>query len=235
MRSWRDRIAPDAFRILGGEPTLNPRLPELIEMAARSWPSARLILTTNGFFLHRHPGLAEVLSRHKVLLRLTIHHQSEEYKTRVREIHALIEKWRKEHPFETDLERAYRRWTRRHHGFGAGVEPFEDGNPASSWAICPSRQCVQLFRGRLWKCSSIAYLRLQKEAHPGLSPKWNEYLAYQGIGPECSDADLRAFLRRKEETICGMCPASAVRFDKPSPLIRRDVLKKAADRRLTSA
>jgi hypothetical protein len=40
----------------------------------------------------------------------------------------------------------------------------------SSWQICPARSCRQLFRNRLWKCSPITYLRLQKETFPELSP-----------------------------------------------------------------
>jgi hypothetical protein len=228
MQIWRGRIVPTMFRLLGGEPTLNPHLPELIEMAARSWPSAQIGLTTNGFFLHRHPGLPAVLGRHKVRLRVTIHDQSEQYRSKVREIRALLEQWRKEHPFKITIEKAYLRWTRRHHGFGAGVEPFDDGNPRESWEACPARHCVQLFRGRLWKCSPIAYLKLQKEAHPALSPKWDDYLAYGGIGPDCSHADLQAFVNRQEEDICGMCPAAPARFDKVSPLIPRHVLRNAS-------
>lgn len=227
MASWSARVAPSVFRILGGEPTLNPRLPELIELAARHFPSSRIGLTTNGFFLHRHARLAEVLSRHKVLLRLTVHHQSAEYQNTVREVLSLLQAWRRKTPFQMEIEKAFGRWTRRYHGFGARVEPFEDRNPRASWEICPSRLCVQLFRGRLWKCSPIAYLKLQKEAFPEISPKWDEYLGYQGIAPDCSDGELRAFLQREDESICGMCAARPVSFDKPSPLILRSALKKA--------
>src|SRR5690349_1457484 len=55
MQAWKGRVQPDLLRILGGEPTLNPKLPELIELVARQWPESRIGLTTNGFFLHRHP------------------------------------------------------------------------------------------------------------------------------------------------------------------------------------
>jgi molybdenum cofactor biosynthesis enzyme MoaA len=99
MRSWHDRVVPRVFRLLGGEPTLNPHLPELIELAASHWTSSRIEVTTNGFFLHRHPRLPQVLSRHNVVLRLTVHHQSEEYSTRVGEILALIAEWRNVHQF----------------------------------------------------------------------------------------------------------------------------------------
>jgi Radical SAM superfamily len=228
MKSWNRRVVPHLFRILGGEPTLNPQLPEFIEVAARNWPHSRIGLTTNGFFLHRHPRLPEVLSRHNVVLRLTIHHQSEEYLARARVILSLVDAWRRDHPFEFVVEEAYERWTRRHLGFGSGVLPFTNRNPARSWETCPCKNCMQLFLGRLWKCSPITYLRLQKGSYPDLSPQWDDYLAYQGLGPGCSDEELRTFLERKEESICGMCSASPVRFDKPSPLIPLGVLRQAA-------
>ncbi len=225
MNSWHKRIIPGLFRLLGGEATLNPHLPELIELAAHYWRQSRIGLTTNGFFLHRHPELPAILSRHRVILRLTVHHQSEEYQAKGREILALINGWRKQYFFELIVEEASERWTRRHRGFGAGVLPFEDDNPRKSWENCPAKNCMQLFRNRLWKCSPIAYLRLQKEAHPGISSLWDRYLRYDGLGPGCSDAELETFIQWQDEGICGMCAMAPKAFEKPSPLIPLSALK----------
>lgn len=232
MLAWNRRVAPSLFRILGGEPTLNPRLTELLRLSAKRWPSARLAITTNGFFLHRHPDLPRVLSLHGGLLRLTVHDKSPEYLERVQEIWALLQAWRSRWYFDLIVERSYERWTRRYRGFGEDVLPFEDENPRASWEQCPCRNCVQLFRGRLWKCSPIAYLRLQKEAYPSISERWDRYLAYQGIGPECSDGELEAFMAKEEEPICGMCAAAPERFDKDSPLIPLNVLRSAGNPKL---
>jgi hypothetical protein len=228
MKSWHTRVIPGLFRMLGGEPTLNPHLPALIELAARYWTQSRIGLTTNGFFLHRHPDLPAVLERHNVILRLTIHHRSEEYLAKFREIVSIIDEWRKDYSFELVVENAYDRWTRRYHGFGAGVLPFRDDNPRKSWENCPAKNCMQLFRNRLWKCSPIAYLRLQKESHPGISRLWDRYLAYSGLGPDCSDAELLTFTQWQDEGICGMCAMTPKPFEKPSPLIPLSVLKTAA-------
>jgi hypothetical protein len=65
----------------------------------------------------------------------------------------------------------------------------------------------------------ITYLRLQKETYPSLSPKWDKYLEYQGLGPDCSDEELSAFLQQQEESICGMCSSEPEWFEKQSPLI----------------
>jgi hypothetical protein len=125
---------------------------------------------------------------------------------------------------------AGQRWTRRHHGFGPAVRPYDDGDPGSSWEHCPARDCRQLFRGRLWKCSPITYLRLQKETFPTLSDEWDPYLAYDGLAATCTDADLSAFLDSEAEPICGMCPSRPERFDKDSPLISRASLMRAVTR-----
>jgi hypothetical protein len=91
---------------------------------------------------------------------------------------------------------------------------------------------MQLFRDRLWKCSPIAYLQLQKETYPNLSSHWDRYLAYQGLTPDCSDGELLAFVQQQEEDICRMCSADPERFDKPSPLIPLGVLREQATNRL---
>src|SRR5262245_16722507 len=57
MQAWCGRLAPQNFVLLGGEPTIHPKLPEFLVLARRYWPNARLRLITNGFFLHRHPTL----------------------------------------------------------------------------------------------------------------------------------------------------------------------------------
>ena len=219
MKAWNRRLRPDGFRLLGGEPTLNPQLADLIYLARENWPHSQILLTTNGFFLHRHARLAEALSKTDAHVLLTVHHASPEYLAKAREILALLHSWRAVYPFFLAVEESWRRWTRRYRGFGPDVLPFDDRDPRSSWANCAARTCRQLFRGRLWKCSPLAYLQLQKEAHPTMSPVWDPYLAYEPLAPTCSEDELEAFFLRREEDVCAMCPAAPEPFEKASPLI----------------
>jgi organic radical activating enzyme len=229
LRAWQPRILPREVRLLGGEPTLNPFLIDLILLTKQTWPSAALSLTTNGFFLSRHPELGAVLARSSAVLKLSIHGNDDKYRSAITPAMAIIQRWKSECRLKVHIEETSRRWTRRHHGFGPGVLPFEDHDPRASWMRCEARECRQLFKGRLWKCAPIAYLQLQKDRYPGISSAWDPYLRYTGIGPECTEEELVAFESPAEEEICGMCPSRTERFDKPSPLIpRTELLKRSA-------
>ena len=205
--------------MLGGEPTIHLKLTAMLYLARETWPRSQVRLITNGFFLHKDPRLPEALSRTGAILNLTIHHRSPEYMQHVAAIGRLLGQWRARFPFCVQVEESYRRWTRRYKGFGPDVMPFDDNAPRVSWEHCACRHCRQLFRGKLWKCSAIAYLQLQKETYQEISPAWDPYLAYEPLDPSCSNAELLAFLRHEEEPICNLCPTSPERFQKPSPLI----------------
>jgi hypothetical protein len=225
---WQHRLAVSRLQIVGGEPTLNPHLAQIVELARAMWPKARIGITTNGFFLHRHPDLGSVMARCGADLNFSIHSEDADYLGAIRPAMGMVEKWREMYGLVAGFAHSQSRWTRRHKGFGPNVTPYEDGDPATSWHRCDARFCRQIFRGRLWKCSPIAYLQLQKEAHPDISEAWNPYLSYNGISADCSEEELIAFLARRAELICGMCPAGKECFSKPSPLISRARLVRQA-------
>ncbi len=171
MSAWNKRLLPGIFRLLGGEPTLNPRLADLVCLAHERWPRSRIGLTTNGFFVHRHNELGKALGDAKARVIITFHDRTTEYRARAMPGYQLLRKWSQQFGFELLAEESNRRWTRRYTGVGGNVQPFEDDDPRRSWKRCPARNCRQLFRGKLWKCSPIAYLQLQKETHPTISEK----------------------------------------------------------------
>jgi radical SAM family protein len=218
MKSWNGRIEPRTFRILGGEPTLNPRLAEFVYLTRQCWPRAKITLVTNGFLLKRHPTLPVALEACDVDLSVSVHGRSIDYANKLEEVAELLQSWRDRHKLSIEFADSYSDWTRRHEGVGQHVRPYDDRDPLKSWAGCPAKECHQLFRRRLWKCPSIAYLKLHKEKYQNLDAAWNPYLAYEGLDPSCSDEELEAFLLKKEEPICGMCPTNRVKFDKPCPI-----------------
>jgi hypothetical protein len=85
--------------------------------------------------------------------------------------------------------------------------PYEHNNPRQSWEKCLSKHAIQLHENKLWKCPALAYLPMQSKKY-NLSDKWNVYLKYQPLEPDCSDDELEKFLNKEDESYCSMCPAN---------------------------
>jgi len=218
VANWSKRVSVKRFRLLGGEPTIHPMLPEFVKLARRHLADATVEIVTNGFFLHRHPGLPYLLDDlGNCEITVSVHHNSPEYMQKIRPVLDLIATWRKKHKFGIIIRHSYKNWTRRYNGFGSNMLPYEDGEPQASWSICPARSCIQLFEGALWKCGPIAYLKLQNERY-NLSDRWKRYLEYRPLYLDASDDELRDFIGRGAESICGMCSAKKRYFDLPNPL-----------------
>ena len=220
LDGWKHRLNPHEFVLLGGEPTVHPQLAEFVSLSREAWPNTEIRLITNGFFLDRHPDLPRVLAEVKnSLLVLSIHHDSPEYLEKVEPAIRLVRQWEQEHDFRAEIRSSDQEWMRLYQGSGSDTEPFDDGDPRTSWKNCVTRHCTQLFEGKLWKCPPLAYLRLQKEKYgAGFSSGWDPYLKYEGLAPSVSDAELQAFTARKAESYCGMCPAQVHTFPVANPL-----------------
>ncbi len=218
MGAWSRRIEPQSFSLLGGEPTINPRLPEFVRLARRHWPKAHLRIVTNGFFLDRHPELPVVLREvGNSILDISIHHDAPEYREKLEPIQALAAAWKRDHGIRVEYYVSNGEWTRRYHGYGAAMAPFDDRNPRSSWLNCRAKTCPQLFEASIWKCAPLAYLTMQ-HARFGLSERWTTYLGYRPLEAGCTDAEMLAFFAREEESACSMCSANPPRFDLPMPI-----------------
>ncbi len=119
MRLWNARIDPKMFSLLGGEPTIHPKLEEFILLARRNWPDAKLRLVTNGFFLHRHPRLPQILAEDRdAQMCLWVHHASPEYRAKVQPILDLVGGWERNYGLRVIYYRSFANWTRRYRGHG---------------------------------------------------------------------------------------------------------------------
>ena len=179
MKLWNRRLRPHTFGLVGGEPTMHPRLCEFVRLSRRNWPQAKMHLITNGLLLARHPDLPGVLRDTDTCLKLSIHHGSPQYRERIEPVLELVEAWVAQGnsagvcPVAPELD-ATIPWLRLRDGTVRG--------PAAerSWETCPAKGCTQLFEGKLWKCAPLAYLRLQAEKYD-LSEKWKPYLDYRPL------------------------------------------------------
>ncbi|ANI90713.1 radical SAM family protein [Arachidicoccus ginsenosidimutans] len=220
MSLWNDKVAPKQFSLLGGEPTINPQLLDIIRLTRRKWKYSKILLVTNGFLLHRHPDLPKVLKEvGNVILSISVHHSSEAYTEKITPNLALAEDWKKKYKLDIEVRPSAKYWTRRYKGYGPNMQPFEDNNPRASWEGCFAKYCTQLFEGKLWKCPPLAYLRMQDEKFK-LSEKWINYLNYKALPPDCTKQELVAFTSEEEIAECSMCAANLEHFELPNPLIR---------------
>lgn len=218
MEAWHRRVQPRTFGLVGGEPTIHPRLPEFVTLARRYWPDAHARIVTNGWFLHRHPTLPAVLRNDpNASICLSVHHDSPAYREQLQPVLGLLRDWVQTYGIRVACRTSYERWTRRYLGTGAGIEPYADGQPRLSWENCPAKHAAQLFEGKIWKCAPLAYLKLQ-DAKYHLSDQWRPYLQYQPLAPDCAEDELNEFFNREDEVYCGMCPARPERFKLPMPV-----------------
>jgi hypothetical protein len=207
LERWSQRVYPQVFRMLGGEPTLNPRLVDFVRLAARMWPASSREIVSNGFFIDRHPGLFEAMGETGTALQISVHEESEEYLGAIK-LEKLKEASRKygfsfsaHYGTDEDFYRLYK-------GKGPTMRPYEDGRPGASMAACGNDTCTTLHLGRLWKCPPIAFLNnIEERFKLNAVPEWQPYLQHKGLSADASAKEIQDYIR-KTQYFCGMCPAS---------------------------
>jgi len=223
---WKKKIHPKKVCLLGGEPTLNPNLCELLILISNAFPAktTNRILTTNASFIDRHPKLEETLRKFDIELRISLHSDDAEYLKKMGNVIKQIERWRGVRKLFTNnsgkpipgFKFNDEKWTQRYRVDGKNIFPFDHGNPRKSWEVCPARVNIQLYDGKLWKCPIITYFRLVPKENRA-DEAWEKYLNYEPLLPTCSHEELKNFISREEEEICGMCPSETLPFRKTKP------------------
>lgn len=209
ITGWAKKIKPQKMRLLGGEPTLHPDLISFLYITREIWPETSIFITTNGYFLDRHPLLFEAMKDTNTRLSMSIHSNDPAYRAKTDPIRNAIRKHRDENGIdlmETDVTEV---WTKNYLGTGATMKPYQDRSPEESWTHCSAKNCMQLHENRLWKCGPLAYLGMQLEKFDLLEdPDWSPYLNYKSLGLEATPQEMRAFLSKGAEDACAMCPAA---------------------------
>jgi sulfatase maturation enzyme AslB (radical SAM superfamily) len=226
---WNKRISPHSMAILGGEPLLHKNVVDIIYLTKEMWKqpiNSYYEIVTNGILLNKikHKELPKSLIDTDCTLSVSIHaikNKSLEYQQKIKETIKIISDWKLEYGIKVKYMDSVNGWFRGYKGFGINSEPFEDNDFKESWNNCIAGQkCFQLYDGNIYKCSLTAYLPLQKEKYgPLLSEKWNPYLKYIPLTPNCSDKDIIQFFNSGAESVCGMCPKNPQSFRKNNPLI----------------
>ena len=218
MGFWKNKINPQTFSILGGEPTLNPDLPEIIKITRNNWPQSKIRVVTNGFYLFKHPLLPVVLENDSnATLYLSLHHDSYSYRNKTKPILDLLIKWVKKYSINVEVYHSTKTWKKKYIGLGEKMKPFGDNKPRLSWERCGSNKCPQLFDGKIWKCGPLAYLHIVDEQYK-LTKDWEHYLSYKPLEINSSNDQISNFFNLEEETYCNMCPSNPPLHDIPIPI-----------------
>lgn len=212
---WNTRISPKSMSILGGEPLLHKNLIEIIYLTKDMLiqpKNSYFEVVTNALLLDEktHKDLPKVLSETNCVLSVSIHASPKnlKYVDKLNKSLEILNKWKKSHDIKIGINDMYNEWYTAYKGYGINFEPFDDKDPQMSWKHCRSGQeCFQLYKENIFKCCMTAYLQIQKEKYGNLlSKKWDPYLKYVPLTPDCTDDEIIEFFNRQAEPICGMCP-----------------------------
>lgn len=199
--NWASKVEPNEFIMLGGEPTLNPKLPDLIALARNIWKTSKIRLITNGMFLERLPSLQYLLANQ--ILTVTLHLSEAENNKIVSYVQNTFGHIC-EISFNYTHEGRWLQFYKLEHGVPI---PFTDNNPRSSWECCVAKTCHVLKDNKLWKCPQVAYAST-------VDIDWFKDYKYATL-----DDDILAWSKREEESCCSNCPAHLV------PALNRENLK----------
>lgn len=214
LRLWSKRLFPANFAILGGEPLLHKDLFGFVEAVHEYFPDSGRVLVTNGLQITKDEALLQLLLSTNTIIQISFHSDAPEYLETMREKIGILVGWRNQYGLKV-IVLDCRVFTRFYQGSGSNMQPFADNDPQTSWNVCPGKYCKNLAYGRLTKCAQISYLKdVLNRVGCSESKPWEPYLQYNGIGVDCTDAQLEAFLSREGEKICGMCPAHPSQYYK---------------------
>lgn len=216
LTRWGRRLEPVHFSFLGGEPLLNPAVPQFLTLARELWPHSTIRLVTNGLLLRRcADNFWRALADTACVLTVSIHSRDLEYLDQLRASLEHAQSQARRLGFRCETRNSVQGWYRTHRGHGREMLPYDDGDPVASWTVCESKHCVTIENNALWKCPPLAHLpRVARKFGLDAKPEWQVPLAYQPLTLDASDDDIRTFVGLRAERVCGMCPARLSYFEK---------------------
>ena len=221
FKDWQPRLAPRVVRIMGGEPLLHPGIEQIVEVFATWWCDGSCLTTisicTNGSMLDRMPpSFFELLAKHRVTLKVTLHHPNLRYR-----ITSFLES------IKTPLlivDAAKDNDFKKYYDIIDGKPQLYQGESQASHSVCyVKRACFTLSDNRLYHCSILAYFRKAYEL--GIIDD-KRILNYTPGTPDMMDTELKKWYYGDFSKVCEVCP------DKNHPVL---LSEKWNDRRLANA
>ena len=222
--AWNERIEIDCFGFIGGEPMINPELKTFMRETQRKLQKS-VMLVTNMTLWHRWPNFIDFIKdTGSVHLKFSVHQPDEEYVhsaindvmqnvdwTEV-EISKDFEQYKNDDyslVFTIDRNNRFTRTWRGNSYYD--MKPYNN-NPVAAHRECSQTYCPLLYKGRLYKCSSVALLdRVLKDHFLIDDLDWKPYIDYRGIGINDSNEQIQSWIDNyaKPHSICRMCPTAS--------------------------
>ena len=190
---WFDRVAPQQFWVLGGEPLLNPQIAEILEyIAIRLRPSGHQVQTllgllTNGLLLPKMSAkFFDVLRTYQYRVDISLHDEKDT--EQLTENIKLLS--------DCDVRLRDKQQHRRQYEMIAGNPMPIKTDPVVAYRHCRARNlgCCTLMDNKLYKCARIAYTVKGIEQRK-LDTAWNYMLDYQPATMDMSDGELEEWIR----------------------------------------
>ena len=179
LRIWSEKLLPKMILVLGGEPLLNPDLPQILETIRRLYSSSDILLITNGLLLADAPSLfwdAIV----KTGTRITISAHLENYKTMCEKIDAKLEA-DGIRDIEIYCENFYDSWATLWKYDSNNFPVLEMQASAPIFQECLSKNCFTLHGDYLYRCNLMYGLKMLQE-QCRWHPKIRAMETIEGIG-----------------------------------------------------
>ena len=241
MEAWSKHLDPDNLTLIGGEPLLHPYIYDIINLTRKNFDHACIEIYTNGLLFPKRPKLIEqLLELGNAKISLTYHNRDPQVRSIIdKNIKKYIFKqyaWYQTGPntwqykdvvFET-TDPTQGDWYDYRRNINGVLKPWNDKDPASSYANCSANIYPIIYKNRLYKCPPISMLETHLTKYNQLNDAdWAPYLEYKGLGLDCTEDELDNFINNIQQphSICAMCPANPNRKPQPEALIKHKMEK----------
>jgi len=175
------------IRIMGGEPLLNDRFTECVEITRKAFPDAEVHVATNGLTLMNISAEAiEILRKNDVEIHVSLYKPLLQNLTR-------IEDFLKTHSLKYDITRTKK--------FVKAFNPEGTSNPKTMVKSCLAKDCTFLSPGYISRCSMPYCIRYFNQRFK-YSIATNDMINIYDTG--ITGAKLKAMFRKPLD-ICGYC------------------------------
>lgn len=226
-KAWSKEIEAPSISLFGGEPFLNPELPQWIEGVRSLWPSSHIALATNGSRIRMVPDLYELLLHNRILLSVSLHNKLHRAK--------LLEdiKWLLKAPLTYKFDNSQKyleilditdanrvrvqvKFVYYFHegpvikNIETGKKTLQQSDPIKAHDVCHSKYCHMFWEGKLYKCGLAALFPMYDEQFGLDITDCDRKLlqSYQSLSLESTRETKKEFIRQIREPIdqCKFCP-----------------------------